>query len=174
MQTNVPRLRWPGRFTNGCKKNDSRMVRWMDSGFHAGILLSGAKLVEVVTIPDYQLRLIRRGRAHYVLEREVHEIVAVDGAEANLSQPLLHYNYTSWDQFHAKQRFYSTYEARILASRGIYPRPHNFALQPLREFWRRFVTLNGWRDGWHGLRLAFLLAWYYGLMPYWWLATGDY
>jgi hypothetical protein len=40
-------------------------------------------------------------------------------------------------------------------------------LQPLREFRRRYVTLGGWRDGMHGLRLAFWLAWYYGFLPYW-------
>jgi len=119
--------------------------------------------------PDYQLRLLRRGKAHYVAEREVHEIVQLDGAEGYLDEPIVHINYTSWSQFHMKQRFYSAYEARILAGRGIRAQPHNFVLQPLREFWRRFVTLSGWRDGIHGLRLALLLAWYYGFMPYWYL-----
>ena len=117
--------------------------------------------------PDYQLRLLRRGYARYVREREVHEIVTLAGPDACLTAPLIHYNYGTWAQFHAKQRVYAAYEARILAQRGIHPRPHNFVLQPLREFWRRFVTLQGWRDGWHGVRLAGLLAWYYGFMPYW-------
>ena len=120
--------------------------------------------------PDYQLRLLRRGKATYVAEREVHEIVQVDGAEGYLREPLIHHNYLTWAQFHRKQGVYSAYEARILAARGIRPRPHNFVLQPLREFRRRYFTLGGWRDGWHGLRLALLLAWYYGFMPYWRLA----
>lgn len=117
--------------------------------------------------PDYQLRLLRRDAASYVAEREVHEIVTLDGAEGWLDHPFIHINYTSWPQFHAKQRFYAAYEARILHSRGIRPRPHNFILQPLREFRRRFITLRGWQDGLQGLRLALLLAWYYGFMPYW-------
>ena len=116
--------------------------------------------------PDYQLRLLRRGSATYVPEREVHEIVAVRGREGHLREPLVHLNYSSWDQFHAKQAVYAAYEAHILAARGIRPRPHNFILQPLREFRRRLITLGGWRDGWQGLRLAGLLAWYYGFMPY--------
>ena len=116
--------------------------------------------------PDYQLRLLRRDAARYVPDRQVHEIVELSGAEAFLSNALIHYNYLSWEQFHRKQRFYAGYEARILAGRGIRPRPHNFILQPLREFRRRFFTLAGWRDGWQGLRLALLLAWYYGFMPY--------
>ncbi len=117
--------------------------------------------------PDYQLRLLRRAAARYVPEREVHEIVELAGSEGYLQHPLIHYNYATWAQFHQKQRFYAAYEARILAARGIRPRPHNFVLQPLREARRRFVTLGGWRDGWQGARMALLLAWYYGFMPYW-------
>ncbi|MCB0139415.1 MAG: glycosyltransferase family 2 protein [Caldilineaceae bacterium] len=122
--------------------------------------------------PDYQLRLLRRGRAQYDAAREVHEVVQLAGEAGHLREPLIHYNYTSWAQFHRKQRQYAAYEARILAGRGIRPRPHNFVLQPLREFRRRYVTLQGWRDGVGGLRLALLLAWYYGFMPYVYLARG--
>lgn len=123
--------------------------------------------------PDHQLRLIRRAGARYVAERAVHEIVEVDGPEAQLTEPLLHYNYASWRQFHAKQKFYARYEAEILATRGIRARPHNFVLQPLREFRRRYFTLKGYRDGWRGVWLALLLAWYYGFVPYWDLWRGS-
>jgi glycosyltransferase involved in cell wall biosynthesis len=119
--------------------------------------------------PDYQLRLLRRDRAHYDLAREVHETVTVEGDEAYAEQPLLHYNYATWPQFHRKQHFYARYEARILAARRVRPRPHNFILQPLREFRRRYISLRGYRDGLHGLRLALLLAWYYGALPYFYL-----
>jgi (heptosyl)LPS beta-1,4-glucosyltransferase len=116
--------------------------------------------------PDYQLRLIRRSAAHY-LSREVHELVEITGDVGYMTTPFIHYNYATWEQFHRKQWAYATYEARMLAEHGISPRPHNFVLQPLREFKRRFVTLRGWQDGWPGLRLAALLAWYYGVIPYW-------
>ncbi|HHW89116.1 MAG TPA: glycosyltransferase family 2 protein [Chloroflexi bacterium] len=116
--------------------------------------------------PDYQLRLLRRSAASYDRNRQVHEIVTLRGPAGRLSNPLIHYNYQSWAHFHQKQRVYARYEARILAERGIHPRPHNFILQPLREFYRRYVTLQGWRDGWQGLRIAFWLAWYYGFLPY--------
>lgn len=121
--------------------------------------------------PDSQLRLLRRRTAQYDTARKVHELVDVGGAEGYLTQPFIHYNYASWSQFHDKQRFYAAYEARILAGRGIRPRPHNFVLQPLREFRRRYITMEGWKDGVPGLRLALLLAWYYGFVPYWLLAT---
>ena len=117
--------------------------------------------------PDYQLRLMRIGRARYDLSRPVHEVVVLDGAEGRLRNHLLHYNYDTWAQFHAKQQRYATMEARILKERGISPRPHNFILQPLREFRRRYLTLQGYRDGWLGLKLSVLLAYYYGFYPYW-------
>ncbi|MFZ1475974.1 MAG: glycosyltransferase family 2 protein [Anaerolineae bacterium] len=110
--------------------------------------------------PDYQLRLLKRGSARYDLSRPVHEVVELDGAEGHLRHHLLHYNYDSWAQFHAKQARYAAYEAGILKQRGLRPRFHNYLLQPLREFRRRYITLSGWRDGWHGLRLSALMAYY--------------
>ncbi len=123
--------------------------------------------------PDYQLRLLRRNKAKYDLAREVHEVVQLEGREGHLTEPLIHLNYEDWTQFHRKQVVYARYEARILAQRGIRPKPHNFVLQPAREFYRRFITLGGWRDGLHGVRLALLLAWYYGFVPYWLLLKND-
>lgn len=116
--------------------------------------------------PDYQMRLLRREQARYDVKRQVHEIVDIDGSVGFLSEPLIHFNYESWRRFYAKQRIYAEYEAKILADRNIRPRPHNFVLQPVREFRRRFLELEGWRDGLHGLRLALLLAYYYGFEPY--------
>ena len=118
--------------------------------------------------PDYQLRLLRRGTARYA-PRAVHEVVEVEGETGYLTAPLIHHNYRDWAHFHQKQQGYARFEARILAEQGIRPRPHNFLLQPLREFRRRYITLQGRRDGLHGLRLALWLAWYYGFMPYWYL-----
>jgi hypothetical protein len=116
--------------------------------------------------PDYQLRLLRRESAHYA-PRAVHEVVEVAGEIGYLAAPLIHYNYRDWSHFHQKQRDYARFEATVLAGQDIRPRLHNFVLQPLREFRRRYITLQGWRDGLHGLRLAAWLAWYYGFMPYW-------
>ncbi len=119
--------------------------------------------------PDYQLRLLRRARARYDPERPVHEVVLLDGESGYLQQPMIHYNYASWAQFHWKQRRYAQFEGRILAERGVKPWPHKFIRQPLREFWRRYVTLQGYKDGWIGLKLGVLLGFYYGFMPHWYL-----
>lgn len=109
--------------------------------------------------PDYQTRLLRVGAAHYDPARQVHELVLLDEAEGTLQNHLVHFNYRDVAQFIEKQRRYAAYDARILYEQGIRPKPHNYILQPWRQFWWRFVTLKGWRDGLHGLRLSLLMAW---------------
>lgn len=110
--------------------------------------------------PDYQTRLLRVGRAHYDPERTVHEVVLLDGALGTLKHPLVHHNYRDGQHFAQKQRKYTAYDAGILYGQGIRPKPQNYILQPLRHFWWRFVTLRGYRDGLHGLRLSLLMSWY--------------
>ncbi len=110
--------------------------------------------------PDYQTRLLRIGHAQYDPERQVHELVLLDGEEGTLMQHFIHYNYRNAAQFAAKQRRYSAYDAQIMYQQGIHPKPQNYILQPWRQFWWRFVTLKGYRDGLHGLRLSALMAWY--------------
>ena len=108
--------------------------------------------------PDYQLRLLRRGRARYDPERQVHELVILDGPEGHLANPLDHYNYRTMKQFLRKQDSYADYEARILARQLGRIKPHSLVLQPLREFHRRYIQLRGYRDGAHGLLLSLLMA----------------
>lgn len=120
--------------------------------------------------PDYQLRLLKRGAACYDPAREVHEIVQLNGPEGHLQNPLIHYNYFTVGQFLRKQGFYATYEAEVLVKQGIHPRPHSVILQPLREFWRRYITLEGYKDGGHGLLLSVLMGYYTGVA--YWRARG--
>jgi hypothetical protein len=115
--------------------------------------------------PDYQLRLLKRGHARYDPAREVHEVVVLDGQGGYLKNVLIHYNYDNLSQFLERQGRYIDYEARILYDQGIRPQWRNFILQPLREFRRRYVSLQGWKDGFHGLLLCGLMA-YYNLVMY--------
>jgi hypothetical protein len=110
--------------------------------------------------PDYQARLFRIGRVRFDPDRAVHELPLMQGAPGLLKNVLIHHNYADVAQFHAKQRKYAAYDAGILFKQGVRPKPRNFVLQPLREFYRRFFALRGYRDGLHGVRLSALMAWY--------------
>lgn len=108
--------------------------------------------------PDYQFRLFRRGRALW--ERPVHEVAVVDGPQGNLENPLIHYNYTDLTDFMSRQKKYSDMDAAILHQQGIRPRVYTPLSQACRQLWWRFIELRGFADGWHGLRLSMLMAYY--------------
>ncbi len=125
--------------------------------------------------PDYQLRLMRRDRARYDPERAVHELVILDGEAGHLAQALVHYNYRTVGEFLRKTGRYTALEAEILRQTGVRPRLRSLVGQPLREFWRRYVSLQGYRDGGHGLLLSLLMGYYRGL-TYWrlrWLPSST-
>jgi len=110
--------------------------------------------------PDHQLRLMRPSRARYDLTREVHELAILEGEEGHLRSELIHYNYDSWGEFLRKQGRYAPLEARVLWRQGVRARPHHLLLQPWREFRRRYIALQGYKDGLHGLLLCLFMAWY--------------
>jgi hypothetical protein len=114
--------------------------------------------------PDHQLRLLRVGRARYT--GAASEVAQLDGEAGTLRQPLTHYNYVSLEQFHAKQRLREPFEVDNLCRQGVRAKVYTPYLQFAREFWRRYVTLGGYREGRHGLRLALLLAYYLGYRTY--------
>ena len=120
-----------------------------------GILTKGAGWY-----PDYQTRLLRVGQAYYDTRRKVHEVVRLYGEEGTMRQPLIHYNYRDLEHFKAKQERYARFDAQSLYAQGLRPKPHSLLLQPLRQFYWRFVTLGGYRDRAHGLRLSVLMAFY--------------
>jgi len=116
--------------------------------------------------PDPQLRLLRRGKAHYDPARPVHEIVILDGEAGTLENRLIHYNYDTLGQFLRKQNRYADYEAQILYEQQARLRPWTYVKMPLDEFRRRFVTLQGYRDHAYGALFCGLMA-YYTAAAYW-------
>ncbi len=114
--------------------------------------------------PDHQMRLLKRGCAHY--DRPASEIVVLEGQAGYLRNALLHYNYETVAQFRQKQTFRIDFEATNLYRRGEKYRFYSPYTMTARHFWWRYVTLKGYCDGLHGLRLCLLLAFYFGYRYY--------
>jgi glycosyltransferase involved in cell wall biosynthesis len=114
--------------------------------------------------PDYQMRLLKRGCAHY--DRPASEIVELEGRSGYLQNALLHFNYETVAQFRQKQTFRIDFEATNLYRRGEKCKFYSPYYMTLRHFWWRYVTLKGYRDGLHGMRLCLLLAYYFGYRYY--------
>jgi hypothetical protein len=110
--------------------------------------------------PDYQMRLLRQGKAHYDPGHPVHEIVILDGEAGYLKNVLVHYNYDTVAQFRHKMGRYTRFEAQILHAQGVQVKPWTYASMPIREFYRRFFSLRGYRDHVYGLLFCGLMSWY--------------
>lgn len=110
--------------------------------------------------PDYQPRVMKKGKAKFDPARPVHELVMAQGREIYLQNRLVHWNYENLAQFRAKQEKYTRFEAESLAAGGIRPRARSYLSMPAREFYRRYVALSGYRDGLHGFALSALMAYY--------------
>ena len=119
--------------------------------------------------PDHQMRLLRLDRSRWDPKREVHELPILDGAEGHLHNVLIHYNYDTLKQFIAKQEKYTDIDAQILHDAGVRPKLWSPIYMPVRHFKWRFMDLQGYRDGLHGLWLSLLMSYYEGI-KYWRLA----
>jgi len=90
----------------------------------------------------------------------IHERISVQGGVGHLKNSLVHYNYDSIDGFLDRLNRYTTFEADQLTDGGYKLRQEDFITRPVQEFLRRFFSLKGYRDGFHGLALSLLMAFY--------------
>ncbi len=137
--------------------------------------------------PNWNLRLIRRGRGRYEKltesdtrsgDNEVHEHLIVDGPTARLKCEMLHYAFPSVEVFIEKHNRYSNWEARVALERAMEGtegklqaeevsgrrKLRSLALRlpmrPLLRFLYIYVAQRGFLDGRAGFRFACLHAVY--------------
>lgn len=107
--------------------------------------------------PDYQQRLFRRNKTT-MNHRPVHEGFSAEGPIGRCSSDLNHYTYASLHQYLEKMNDYSSLDVVNRLSNGRTVRWYNFILNPLAVFFRMYVSLRGYRDGFHGLLVAYYSA----------------
>lgn len=131
-------------------------------------------------ISPWFIRLVRVGRAHY--EREINEVLVVDGQIADLQQAFDHYPFSKGlDHWIAKHNSYSRSEAQLIASGGVIRpswrmalfgndfnerRVHQKAIfyrlpgRPVVKFFYMLLVRRAFLDGWAGIRYALLQSIY--------------
>jgi glycosyltransferase involved in cell wall biosynthesis len=114
--------------------------------------------------PDPQLRLFRRGKGKFV-KTHVHEPIKLDGESAYLKAHLIHHHYTSISEFMNKTiNIYAPSEAQDYLDKGYQLAYLDVIRFPLNEFVSRFFARQGYKDGFHGLILSSLMAFYHLLV----------
>ncbi len=107
--------------------------------------------------PDYQVRLFKKGKGKQP-GKSFHEMIEVSGDRGKLTNDLLHYHYTSIDQFVTRLNRYTTNDANYLLSKGEKVVWSDSIKFPTDEFLKRFFFWEGYKDGLHGLMLSLLQA----------------
>lgn len=108
--------------------------------------------------PDYQVRLIKKGKAVY--SRLVHEVAEVKGETGRLNVHIIHNNYETISQFLDKLQRYTSLEAEELVLDGYKFVWTDLLLKSNSEILRRFFAEEGYKDGLHGLTLSILQGFY--------------
>ncbi len=117
----------------------------------------GVELKHSGWAPSYHLRLFRADGRY---EGEVHETITPGGTVGKLAQPLVHYNYFDVAHFITKLNQYTSLEATKLSRSGAKFKTSMLITGPAREFLYRYLKQSGWRDGFMGLVIALLMAFY--------------
>jgi len=113
--------------------------------------------------PDYQLRFFRKGKGKYE-SQHVHEDLFVEGETEKLKEHIIHHNYDSIEQYVKKILIYAPNEAEEYL-RGDYKFSYFDVIRfPLNDFMAWFFARKGYKDGFHGLVLALMQAFYHFLV----------
>lgn len=116
--------------------------------------------------PDYVIRLVRNGKAHFPA-KSVHEQIAVDGDVGHLTHALHHYTYDSIGEYRKKARTYVALEASELHARHLVPSVTTalsyYLVKPSATFFLLFFRHKGFVDGWYGFLFALFSAMHFPL-----------
>jgi len=114
--------------------------------------------------PDFQLRLFKKGMGKFT-KTHVHESLTLDGKAGYLKEEIIHHNYDTVSQFLKRAiNVYVPSETQNYVDKG-YVFSYSDAIKfPLKEFLSRYFSREGYKDGFHGLMLAMLMAFYHFLI----------
>lgn len=99
---------------------------------------------------DEHLRFFRKGAARWN-EQVVHQTHLFDGRLGRLQNPILHYTCDSLSEFVRKMDFYTSQEAEHFYQIGRPFKLRNLLIGTPRQFFKRYIQLQGFRDGMAGL-----------------------
>ena len=109
--------------------------------------------------PDYQVRLFRKGTAHYN-DVAVHENLLVEGEVGTLYGHLDHYTERKIQDHFRKFGLYTTLAAQEKAKTVTTVHRVDLLLRPLVVLFKTYVFKHGFRDGVRGLIISVFASMY--------------
>ncbi len=118
----------------------------------------GAEIKHTRWSPDEHIWLWQKDKGGWV--GEIHEEVEVKGSVEKLVNRKIHYQDTSISEFIRSNNKYSSMRADQLKDQKVRSSLLRIIYEPMYEFLLRFVYKLGFLDGWRGLVLSVLMAYY--------------
>ena len=109
--------------------------------------------------PDRKVRLYNRQKARWQGEF-VHESVRVDGRVGHFESNLLHFTCDSLSEHLKTLDRYTTLAAQEIAARKIRVPLHRLIFDPAWTFLKSYLFQRGFLDGFEGLTIAYMAAFY--------------
>lgn len=104
---------------------------------------------------DYQLRLFRKDKTD-LNERLVHEKFVTEGKVATLKNPMLHFTFSSFEEYLSKINYYTSLKAQELFSKKNRVTGWTIFTHSVSAFFAFFIIRKGFKDGIYGLIISLL------------------
>jgi len=104
---------------------------------------------------DYQLRLMRKENASFS-DRLVHEKFIVEGKVETLTNPMMHYTFSSFSEYFSKINYYSSLKAQELFTKKKRVGAWTIFSHTISAFFAFFIIRRGFKDGVYGLIISLL------------------
>jgi len=109
--------------------------------------------------PDYHIRLFRNLEG-VSFSNAVHERLNLVGEIGYLTNPIMHYTYSSLEHFIGKSNFYTSLAAENSFKENKKVRLYHLAVRPIAHFYKLYFLKRGFLDGSHGFILSCLYSIY--------------
>lgn len=110
--------------------------------------------------PDYNIRLFKKGFVSW--NEIIHAVPMTQGVggqfEEKESLAIIHHNYDSVEEYVERMNRYTSLHAKLMSEGGYKFTWRDLIKKPASEFLSRYFFGGGYKDGLHGLALAFLQA----------------
>ena len=107
---------------------------------------------------DKIFRLFNKSKCRYNEERTVHEKLIVNGTISTLKNEIIHFSYSSYEDYKSKMYKYGTLKANEKFAKGIKPFFLLQFLHPLYTFLYQYIIRFGFLDGGKGITICYLNA----------------
>lgn len=127
--------------------------------FHRKFMFEGKPLHFSGWQTDKNIRLFKKDKARYVPGRLVHEILKVQGNVSILKGKLIHYSYTSYENYKSKMIYYGKLKAYEMHKKEIKPNAvYHMIIKPVYKFLYSYLIRLGFLDGKKGIIICYLNA----------------